>query len=228
MIKSEVLDVGLAIGRGTGTELADIFVKVLEDLGGLFHVRVNVHRSPRIYHSYQSLVCADHDFPFIHDETMRDAAHYEDFCRQQAAQGVKEIFRTAITAQPLYLVRQRLEAVKVELFKGLSSEVLLVRDQAQGFYSGTNRHSPDNLSVSRSCTFRYDVFERLVLYGMKRAHEQWGNASIENVTLVYKHHLFDGIFDAWAQTLKDKHGICIDFVQPDTMNRNVRSSATSR
>lgn len=222
MITPEVLNVGLAVGRGTGSELADIFTKVLSDLGSRIDARVNINRSPRIYHSYQSLVSADHDFGYIHDETMQDAAHYEEFCRQQAAQGIKVIFRTAITAQPLYLVRQRLEAVKVEYFTSSSAEVLLVRDQAQGFYSGINKHAPDLSSVSRSSTFSRNVFERLVDYGLKRAHEHWGGeAKIENVLLVYKFHLFDGIFDAWARTWTCKHNVRVQFIQPDTMNRNI-------
>ena len=222
MITSEVLNVGLAVGRGTGSELADVFTKVLGDLASLFNVRVNISRSSRIYHSYQSLISASHDFQRVHDETMQDAAHYEEFCRQQAAQGIKVIFRTAITAQPLYLVRQRLEAVKVALFKSQTAEVIVIRDQAQGFYSGLNEYGPDCLSVSRSSSFCYDVFERLVAYALQRAHEHWGEeAKIEVLTLVYKHHLFDGVFDEWARSWSRKYDLRIQFIQPDTMNRNI-------
>lgn len=103
--KPPLLEVGLAVGRGTGPELADIFVKVLNQLASLFEIQVRVHRSPRIYHSYYSLFTAGYDLQYIRDETMQDAAHYEHFCKEQAARGTSIIFRTAFTAQSLYLIR---------------------------------------------------------------------------------------------------------------------------
>ncbi|KAL6714195.1 hypothetical protein ACLMJK_008690 [Lecanora helva] len=228
MATDKELYVGLAVGRGTGPELADIFTDVLSYLAGLFDISVNVSRSPRIYHTYHSLMGPGYDFQRIHDETMQDAAHYEEFCRQQAANGVRSIFRTAITAQSLYLVRQKLEAVKVGVFTSKSAEVILVRDEAQGFYSGSNEYTPDFGSVSRNSSFTYDVFDRLLSYAIKRAEERWGDdARIDAITLVYKCHLFEGIFDTWSQNLTRKYGLTrkyslrIQFLQPDTMNRNI-------
>ncbi|MEK8169044.1 hypothetical protein NKH77_02035 [Streptomyces sp. M19] len=46
--------------------------------------------------------------------TREDAEHYEGFLRERAAAGTRVVFRTAINAQTLYLVRQRLHAVKVD------------------------------------------------------------------------------------------------------------------
>lgn len=220
--KPEVLEVGLAIGQGTGLELADVFVKTLKQLARLFNVQVQVHRSSRIYHSYQSLFSAGHDLRHIRDETAQDAAHYEDFCKKQAAKGVKVIFRTAFTAQSLYLVRQNLEAVKVELFHKHSVDILLIRDQAQGFYTGSNTYAVDALAVSRACQFDKAIFGRIVSYALSRARESWGeDTKINSLTMVYKHHLFDGVFDVWAQEWSQRHGLPIQFIQPDTMNRNI-------
>ena len=39
--------------------------------------------------------------------------------------------------------------------------------------------------------------------------------------MVYKHHLFGGIMDDWAQEWSDNNGIRIEFSQPDTMIRNI-------
>lgn len=47
--------VGLAVGRGTGPELADVFERVLGTLTATRPAGVEVVRSPRLYHSYVSL-----------------------------------------------------------------------------------------------------------------------------------------------------------------------------
>lgn len=220
--QNDVLEVGVAVGRGTGPELADIFIEVLNKLARHFNVQVEVRRSSRIYHSYQSLFSAVHDLQYIRDETTLDATHYEDFCKKQAAQGTNAIFRTAFTAQSLYLVRQHLEAVKVEHFHKQSAEILLIRDQAQGFYTGSNTYSSDALAVSRTSHFSKAILNRIVTYSLSRARRCWGeNTKIDSVTMVYKHHLFDGIFDVWAQEWSREHDLQIRLIQPDTMNRNL-------
>ena len=224
-----VVNVGLAVGQGTGPELADIFSKVLDRLGSHFQVQIELHRSDRIYHSYCSLSlagirCRDD----VHKETMRDATHYEQFCRNQAEQGTRVIFRTAITAQSLYLVRQNLQAVKVERFVQGASEILLVRDQAQGFYTGSNQYAADMETVSRTCQFSKNLTARILSYSIERAREVKGQfAVIDNVIMVYKHHLFDGIFDTWAEEWSKKYDVKISLVQPDTMNRNLLAFGTS-
>ena len=220
--KIDVLNVGVAVGQGTGPELADVFTKALSELAPHFKVQTQVHRSSRIYHSYQSLCSVGNDLEFIRDQTALDARHYEDFCKEQAAQGTNVIFRTAFTAQSLYLVRQHLIAVKVEHFRKHSAEMLLIRDQAQGFYTGCNTYALDALAVSRTTHFDKAVFDRIVAYSLSRARRCWGETTpVGSLTLVYKHHLFDTIFDIWAQEWSQKHNLLIQFIQPDTMNRNI-------
>ena len=220
--KTDNLMVGVAVGRGTGPELADVFIKVLNQLASHCGIQIDVYQSPRIYHSYQSLFSAGHDLQYIRDETAQDAKHYEEFCREQAAQGTNVIFRTAFTAQSLYLVRQHLEAVKIERFRKQSADVLLVRDQAQGFYTGSNTYSSDGQAVSRTSHFDQAIFNRIIKYSLLRACKCWGeNTRIDNLILVYKYHLFDGVFDIWAQEWSKEFDLKIQLVQPDTMNRNL-------
>lgn len=133
-----VVAVGLAVGRGTGPELADVFMKVSTQMANHYHVVVKICRSQRLYHSYHSLLSAGKTFDYIVEETEQDAEHYKQFCRDQVAQGTRVIFRTAITARSLYQVRQHLEAIKVERFSHQEADIILVRDQAQGFYTGVN------------------------------------------------------------------------------------------
>ena len=223
------MEVGLAIGRGTGPELGGVFVKALGRLAELHNVKIRIHQSPRIYHSYHSLFSSGFDFQNIKAETLQDAAHYENFCKKQAAQGTVVIFRTAFTAQSLYLVRQHLEAVKVEHFRRDSTEMLLIRDQAQGFYTGSNDQDSDFLALSRTCHFSEILFDRIVAYSISRARQMWSDISaIDSLIMVYKHHLFDGLFDIWAKQWSKKYSLDIQFIQPDTMNRNLLAFGVQR
>ncbi|MCJ1237647.1 hypothetical protein MMC14_005634 [Varicellaria rhodocarpa] len=219
MSTTKTLRVGLAIGRGTGPELADVFERVMLRLSNHFSVRLDLTRSPRLYHSYYSLLAEYHDQNARSEKTQQDTAHYESFCKAEAAKDTHAIFRTAINAQSLYLVRQHLEAVKIEYFNKESDSLLLIRDQAQGFYTGSNQHDPEGGVISRTCQFSKELTSRILLYSISRAQQLWGH--IDSVAMVYKFHLFDGVFSDWAAEWSKEHGIMINFVQPDTANRNL-------
>ena len=218
------LKVGLAVGHGTGPELADIFEKVMIQLAERRSIQVQISRSSKIYHSYSSLLSAGEQGPadsqeIIANETMQDVVHYQRFCEEQALQGTRAIFRTAITAESLYLVRQHLEAVKIEYFDQAGSSIILVRDQAQGFYTGSNIVGDEK--VSRSCQFSKQTTGRIISYALGRARDQWSSDAVERITMVYKHHLFGNTFDAWAKAWTEEFGVKVDVLQPDTMNRNM-------
>ena len=46
--------------------------------------------------------------------------------------------------------------------------------------------------------------------------------------MVYKFHLFDGVFSAWALEWSEQFGIPVTFIQPDTANRNLIASGGVR
>ncbi|MER6097952.1 isocitrate/isopropylmalate family dehydrogenase [Streptomyces sp. NPDC001728] len=210
--------IGLAVGRGTGPEVADVFERVLGTLTAGRSHGVTIERSPRLYHSYVSLR-TERDVARIKALTAEDADHYERFCREQAARGTRAVFRTAVNAQSLYLVRQRLRAVKVDLLTDAGRSLLLVRDQAQGFYTGTNRHAPGE--VTRTMTFSREITEAVVTYALRRARQEWPDGRLDRIVLAYKFHLLDGALDAWVTELAARLGIRIDLFQPDTVNRNL-------
>ncbi|KOC14743.1 isochorismatase family hydrolase [Aspergillus flavus AF70] len=199
------LRLGIAIGHGTGRELTVVFKKVIQELAREHSLQVDFIESSRIYHSYHSLTTSRGEKDLIQhiaEETTLDAEGYRKFCETATANGIAAIFRTAIHAQSLYLVRGQLKAVKIENFNlGDSNALLFIRDEAQGFYAGENE------------------------YHDKRAKEEWGVENVpKTVTLVYKFHLFDGVFQAWAPHWQHRFGIELDFIQPDTMNRNLMAS----
>jgi hypothetical protein len=101
---------------GTGPELAAVFEQVIQSLAAPYHCTVTLVRSPHVYHSYSSLL-AINDTDAVIEETLTDAAHYRQFCKDAVASGVRAIFRTSISAQAPYLVREQLQAVKIEEFR---------------------------------------------------------------------------------------------------------------
>lgn len=206
--------VGLAVGRGTGPELADTFERVLSALAP----GITIVRSPRLYHSYVSLR-EEADVARIRELTGEDAAHYEEFCRDLAAGGSHAVFRTAINAQSLYLVRQRLRAVKIDQLTAGDTSLLLVRDQAQGFYTGENRHTDGE--VVRTFAFSREITEAVVGHALERARRAWPDGGPDRIVMAYKFHLLDGAFDAWVAGIAARHGVRVDVFQPDTVNRNL-------
>ncbi|KAH1486900.1 hypothetical protein KXV92_004832 [Aspergillus fumigatus] len=219
------IQVGLAVGNGTGPELTVIFERVIQSLAARYNVSVTFRRSPRIYNSYSSLL-AINDTDAVTEETLADAAHYRQFCREAVPCGVRAIFRTSISAQALYLVREQLQAIKIEHFTlSPTSSILLVRDQAQGFYSGTNSVNTSKDAVSRTAHFSKAVFTRILSFALVRANQLWGGTN--SVTMDYKFHLFDGLFHTWATEWERTFGVRIRFVQGDTMNRDLLAFGVS-
>lgn len=219
MHPGKIYQVGLAIGRGTGAELSDVFENVIHQLSIKYGVHIELFRSSRVYHSYNSLIAEYDDPTTVNEETDLDVKHYEAFCVECMSNGCVAIFRTAINAQSLYLVRQHQEALKVEIFNQGENSLLLVRDEAQGFYTGTNVHDTAEGVVTRSCKFSKEMTGRIISYSIERARELWG--SVDKVNMVYKFHLFDAVFSIWAKEWSKEFGVKIEFVQPDTANRNL-------
>ncbi|MDT0447055.1 isocitrate/isopropylmalate family dehydrogenase [Streptomyces johnsoniae] len=210
--------IGLAVGRGTGPELAAVFERVMHELARSYAVDIGIARSPRTYHSYVSLRAAG-GIEHARRLTHADAEHYERFCRTRAGAGTTAVFRTAINAQSLYLVRQRLQAVKVDPLGSGGTSMLLVRDEAQGFYTGENDHSPG--TVTRTMSFSREITGKVVALALERARRQWPGCGAGRIVMAYKFHLLDGALDAWVADLAERHGVRLELFQPDTVNRDL-------
>ncbi|MER5349300.1 isocitrate/isopropylmalate family dehydrogenase [Kitasatospora sp. NPDC002551] len=211
--------VGLAVGRGTGAELAAVFERALHRIAAVHGAGVEIVRSPRTYHSYVSLREEVGGTERIRRLTEEDARHYERFCRERARLGTTAVFRTAVNAQSLYLVRQRLQAVKVEPITAGGASLLLVRDEAQGFYTGENRHTPG--VVTRTMEFSREITGKVLEFAVRRARRQWPDDGPAQVVMAYKFHLLDGALDDWVGELGRDLGVEVRLFQPDTVNRNL-------
>ncbi|WP_019631556.1 isocitrate/isopropylmalate family dehydrogenase [Actinomadura atramentaria] len=210
--------IGLAVGRGTGPELAAVFERVLAGIADVFSVDVGVLRSDRVYHSYASLDTGV-GIERVREITRDDADHYTEFCRTLAARGTTAVFRTAINAQSLYLVRRRLQAVKFDVVSDGEVSLLLVRDAAQGFYTGENTHVPG--ALVRTMAFSREVTAKVVDFALDRARREWPDGRIDEILMAYKFHLLDGALDAWVAECAERHGVDLRLCQPDTVNRNL-------
>ncbi|KAE8374341.1 hypothetical protein BDV26DRAFT_44698 [Aspergillus bertholletiae] len=225
----KTLRLGLAVGHGTGRELTAVFKRVIHELTDQYSLQVEFIESPHVYHSYHSLATSVGEKDLIQhiaDETARDAEEYRKFCETAGANGITAIFRTAMHAQSLYLVRDQLKAVKIEHFDlGNSNALLFIRDEAQGFYAGDNEYRNGQHNITRTSSFSRSTFDQIIEYALERAEEEWGLENVPRVvTFVYKFHLFDGVFQAWTPHWRRRFGIDIEFVQPDTMNRNLMAA----
>ncbi|MFO0747265.1 MAG: isochorismatase family protein [Myxococcota bacterium] len=234
---SASLSVGLAVGEGTGPELALVFEAALDAWARAAGVAVELARCERVFRTFGGVLAAGLTAVEVAASSGEDAAAYEAFVRELAARGGRVIFRTAFNAQPLYVVRERLQCAKVEALPGAygdigekalggggparGSEILLVRDQAQGFYGGLNDDpatSPD--AIHRTTVFTREVTWRLLDFALGEAHARWGCAP-DHVVMAYKFHLLDARLATWVADYGRVRGGDVKVFQPDTMNRNL-------
>src|SRR5262245_33692929 len=106
--------VGLAVGMGTGPELAAIFERALHTLAERRRVPVELIKSERRYQTFVGHLASRTPAQEVARLAAEDAEHYERFVLDLHASGGRVVFRTAINAQPLYRVRERLLGVKLE------------------------------------------------------------------------------------------------------------------
>ncbi len=176
-MNGKILRVGLAIGGGTGPELAEIFERALHELAAREKMHAEIIRSPREYRTYgpiAALTSAE-----AARTTEEDAADYIRFVRKLAADGIRVAFRTAFNAQSLYLVRDELLGVKVEPMRHSDGELLLIRDETQGFYSGRNDQPADPLRIRRETFFSRENTWRVLDFSIENAASRWGGRRLQ-------------------------------------------------
>lgn len=219
----DVLKVGLAVGAGTGPELADVFQHTLLSLAKTHDVEVAVQASARRYETYFSMARNGMTAAAVAKLAREDSIAYEKFLLELSRHRCRAVFRTAFNAESLYLVREKLRCVKIETLPLPNGELLLIRDEAQGFYGGRNNSpssSPD--IVSRVCEFRKETTYQILDFALKSAAERWkGPRKIDRIVAVYKFHLLDSRFARWISDYAKRKKLQIDLFQPDTMNRNL-------
>ncbi len=213
--------IGLAIGEGTGPELASVFQHAVGVLAAIYGVDVKVITCPRRFRTFSASI--DPSLPTAHVVSVKDddCFQYMEFLRDVYGEGCRTVFRTAINAETLYQVRERLCGVKLEVIPIPRGEMFLVRDEAQGFYSGSNDTGAGDI-IRRTCEFRRDWTEKLLDYARAAAATHWGGQHrIDHILLAYKFHLLDNRFARWIEEYSDSRHVTLKLFQPDTMNRHL-------
>ena len=216
------MKVGLAVGLGTGPELAAVFGRALQALAAQHGRRVELVTSEHRYQTFGGQLAELMPATEVARLADEDAEHYERFVTDLHRAGARVIFRTAINAQPLYLVRERLQAIKLERLGTRHGELLLVRDCAQGFYGGVNDAPGTEGVLRRQCEFRRDTTWRILDRALAEATVLWGGREhIDRIQMIYKFHLLDMRLANWINEYARRHGLEIHVCQPDTANREL-------
>lgn len=213
--------VGLAVGEGTGPELAAVFRTAVAEIGQIHGRTIDLIECPHRFRTFVAIGSTVTPSADVIRMMYEDCDAYEAFVRELPKQGASVLFRTAINAESLYLVRERLEGLKLEQLPWAGGEIFLVRDEAQGFYGGRNSEDSDSV-IRRTCEFRREWTERLLDYARQLAARHFGGAeAIDHIILAYKFHLLDNRFASWVADYGRRQGIKLHLFQPDTMNRHL-------
>ena len=214
--------VGLAIGGGTGEELAAVFGDVVSRLCAVHGGAVELITCPRRFGTYGALAHEGLSATAAARLAERDAEEYGEWLRSAYRLGVPAIFRTAFNAQSLYLAREALWGVKPEAFVHAAGELLVVRDESQGFYSGRNSDpagAPDR--IERTCAFTRERTHRVLDFARAEAEARWGAPDAgDRLVVAYKFHLLDRRFEEWVREYASAHDLTVELYQPDTANRH--------
>lgn len=215
--------IGLAVGDGTGEELALVFRRAVERLGAVHRRSVEIATCPRRFSTYGTVAAEDLSPTDVANLAERDAVAYAEWLRSRFKAGTRVVFRTAFNAQSLYLVREALWAVKPESFVHPTGELLLVRDEMQGFYTGRNCDpAADHDRIRRTCEFRRDRTHRVLDFARAEAAAHWGSDDrAARLVAAYKFHLLDRRFERWICDYAARRGVAVELYQPDTTNRHL-------
>jgi nicotinamidase-related amidase/isocitrate/isopropylmalate dehydrogenase len=222
-VGGRTLKLGIAVGGGTGAEVRAAFEAGLGAFADACGVEVRTLVCEHRFETFGGIAAVELSASEAAASSERDAARYGEFLHQLAAAGAPAVFRTAINAQPLYAVREQFGGIKVEVVPNDGGELLLVRDEAQGFYAGSN-DSPDNGDrLVRTCVFSREVTERVLDAAWSEAMRHFGERErIDQVALAYKFHLLDRRFAIWVSDWSRTRGVELSLWQPDTVNRQLR------
>jgi len=219
--------IGLAVGDGTGEELALVFRRAVDRLCSVHRRSVEIATCPQRFSTYGTVAAEGTSPADVASLAERDAVAYAEWLRSLSHAGARAVFRTAFNAQSLYLVREALWAVKPESFVHPTGELLLVRDEMQGFYTGRNCDPAANHDrIRRTCEFRRDRTHRVLDFARAEAAARWGcDDGADRLVVAYKFHLLDRRFERWISEYARTRDVAVELYQPDTTNRHLGKGA---
>jgi len=207
-MKLNKLKSGLIVGGGTGKELGDVFEYVSKELAERSGYKTDIVKfeySPKTYFELRKMNLSPEEVIDIEQKESDDIAR---FIKDIHKHGYDSTFRTAINAGTLYQLRKKLETIKSMPIKTPEKNILVIRDELQGFYALDDKKEDEN-EIKFSCSYSKDKTEKIVRAALKEAEKYLKNY---NALMTYKYHLFKN-FDKWIEEINDKK---IFLCQPDT------------
>jgi len=195
--------IGLIIGSGTGRELGNVFKQCVYRIAHILEREVEVVECTYEFKSYNAL--RNLDYKDIKQHIEQELNFLMHFYRNFYHSGGRAIFKTAINAETLYKFRRLGKAVKVVpiLVPGMEKQILMVRDQMQGFYVNDECNlEGDKLHFTGSLT--KDNLELIITFALTETKLILRNPF--DVWIIYKHHLFANLIETWARSIhKEVH-----------------------
>ncbi|MCB9266991.1 MAG: hypothetical protein H6558_18345 [Lewinellaceae bacterium] len=220
--------IGLIRGEGTGNRLADLFIDFLLAIVEQENKRRASKGQPpilpdfvedkedngevKIYHSFKSLVDAvGRDQAKFKEISEAEVRRLKNLMARWFEEGIRVAFRTSINAEALYLFRQEVKSIKEFTFiptGDRKKKVLIVRDQAEGFYANT-AYWLDDEEIRFEGKYTRAHQQKLIRHALRRSEEVLG----KKVTkwAIYKHHLFGDKLEEWIKEVDNE----IEVWQPD-------------
>lgn len=188
------MKIGLVIGHGTGKELVEIFKDILYMISNYYNFEVEVVECPYVFNTYASIRTKEYEE--IEKIVKEEVSILDSFYKSFYDSGGRVIFRTAINAETLYIFRKLRFGVKViDVYKS-GHNILMIRDETQGFYTvDSYRLEKDSLYLSSS--FKKNNIKKIINYSINIANE-FLNVPFDT-WVVYKHHLFSNVLEKWVK-----------------------------
>ncbi len=199
--------IGIIEGKGTGSELIDVFKTVIHSFTNIEYIELN--EQINTYWSNKNL-----DGNIIKKQSLKDANKLADFLQRHKDE-LCCVFRTAINAETLYYLRTRFDAIK--LINIEKENIVIVRDESQGFYSIDN-YDFDQGKISFASSLSLEKFQRIIKSSCALADKRFYREKYK-IWVIYKYHLFSNIIDSWIKSINPN----IEIFQPDTGIVNLQS-----
>lgn len=197
--------IGLIKGGGTGPELVEIFKRVSSELVKIPGQTCDIEfiECPHQFKTYNEVRNSPGNS--IKRTVETDLEKIRGFLKEFYREGGRLVFRTAMNAETLYIFRRDAMVQKTIHLKVNNNNVLVIRDESQGFYTNDN-YSVEGDKLTFSGSFSKEKMEASVRFAeleaaksLKRPFDVW---------LVYKHHLFLNVIESWAKDILPSLKVC--------------------
>ncbi|MEM4358365.1 MAG: isocitrate/isopropylmalate family dehydrogenase [Candidatus Pacearchaeota archaeon] len=207
-----MIKIGIVVGSGTGRELSDIFKKVILSIKPASQ-KIEFIECKHLFNTYASIKDLTGDK--IKSITEKELNILKSFYRDFYKKGGRVIFRTAINAETLYLLRKWGKCIKLFTIPFDNCEILFCRDQTQGFYSNDNYSIKKN-KIQFCASFSKTDLREVINFSIQEAGKIFGEDF--EILVVYKHHLFSNIIENWIKDILPKERLSkVKICQPNHM-----------